>query len=71
MMRRRKKRASCARVAIPGAGECNELRGLDFLHDSMGSGRKLRILPIIDAHTKECHCIEVDRSIGGRRVTGY
>ena len=45
------------------------LWGLDFLHDSMGNGRKLRILPIIDTHTKECHWIEVDRSIGGKRVT--
>ena len=26
-------------------------------------------MPIIDTHTKECHRIEVDRSIGGRRVT--
>ena len=68
-IRRRKKRASCARVTIPRAGKRNELWGLDFLHDSMGNGRKLRILPIIDTHTKECHWIEVDRSIGGRRVT--
>jgi putative transposase len=68
-IRRRKKRASCARVAIPRAGKKNELWALDFMHDSMGSGRKLRILPIIDTHTKECHRIEVDSSIGGRRVT--
>ena len=68
-IRRRKKRASCARVDIPRAEKRNELWGLDFMHDSMGQGRKLRILPIIDTYTKECHRIEVDRSIGGRRVT--
>lgn len=68
-IRRRKKRASGARAEIPRAERRNELWGLDFLHDSMGNGRKLRILPIIDTHTKECHWIEVDRSIGGRRVT--
>ena len=68
-IRRRKKRASCARVEIPRAGKRNELWGLDFLHDSMGNGRKLRILPIIDTYTKKCHWIEVDRSIGGKRVT--
>jgi putative transposase len=68
-IRRRKKRASCARVDIPRAEKKNELWGLDFMHDSMGQGRKLRILPIIDTYTKECHRIEVDRSIGGRRVT--
>ena len=68
-IRRRKKRASCVRVEIPRAQSRNELWALDFMHDSMGSGRKLRILPIIDTNTKECHRIEVDRSIGGRRVT--
>ena len=68
-IRRRKKRASCARVEIPRAEKRNELWGLDFLHDSMGQGRKLKILPILDTHSKECHRIEVDRSIGGQRVT--
>ncbi len=68
-IRRRKKRASRARVEIPRAKKRNELWALDFMHDSMGAGRKLRILPIIDTYTKECHRIEVDRSIGGQRVT--
>jgi len=68
-IRRRKKRASRARVKIPRAEKRNELWALDFMHDSVGIGRKLRILPIIDTYTKECHRIEVDRSIGGRRVT--
>lgn len=68
-IRRRKKRASCARVEIPRAEKKNELWGMDFMHDSMEKGRKLRILPILDTYTKECHRIEVDRSIGGRRVT--
>lgn len=68
-IRKRKKRSSYARVAIPRAKKRNELWGLDFLHDSVGNGRKIRILPIIDTFTKECHRIEVDQSIGGRRVT--
>lgn len=68
-IRRRKKRASCARVEIPRAEKRNELWAMDFMYDSMGIGRKLRVLPIIDTYTKECHRIEVDRSIGGRRVT--
>jgi len=67
-IRRRKKRASHARVVIPRAKKRNELWGLDFLHDSLGNGGKIRILPIIDTFTKECHRIEVDRSLGGRRV---
>ena len=68
-IRRRKKRASCARVEIPRTEKRNELWALDFMHDSLHNGRKLRILPVIDTYTKECHRIEVDRSIGGTRVT--
>jgi putative transposase len=68
-IRRRKKRSSHARVAIPRAKKRNELWSLDFLHDALGNGRKIRILPILDTFTKECHRIEVDQSIGGRRVT--
>lgn len=68
-VRRRKKRASYKRVEIPRAEKRNELWALDFMHDSIGDNRKLRILPVIDTYTKECHRIEVDSSIGGIRVT--
>ena len=68
-IRRRKKRSSHASVEIPKAKKRNELWSLDFLHDALGNGRKIRILPILDTFTKECHRIEVDQSIGGRRVT--
>ena len=67
-IRRRKKRASCSRLEIPRAEKMNELWAMDFMHDSLHNGRKLRILPIIDTYTKECHRIEVDTSIGGKRV---
>ena len=68
-IRRHKKRSSHARVEIPRAKKRNELWSLDFLHDALGNGRKIRILPILDTFTKECHRIDVDQSIGGRRVT--
>lgn len=67
-IRRRKKMASWARVEIPKAERMNEQWAMDFMHDAMGNGRKLRLLPIIDTYTKECMRIEVDISIGGRRV---
>lgn len=67
-IRRRKKRASCSRLEIPKAERMNELWAMDFMHDSLQNSRKLRILPIIDTYTKECHRIEVDTSIGGKRV---
>ena len=67
-IRRRKKLASQGRIEISKAGRANELWAMDFLHDVLYNGRKLRFLPIIDTHTKECFRIEVDTSIGGKRV---
>ena len=67
-IRRRKKLASQGRIEIAKAGRANELWAMDFLHDAMHNGRKLRFLPIIDTYTKECFRIEVDTSIGGKRV---
>jgi putative transposase len=45
-VRRRKKLASQARVEIATAGRANELWAMDFLHDVLYNGRKLRFLPI-------------------------
>jgi len=67
-IRRRKKLASQGRIEIAKADRANELWAMDFLHDVLHNGRKLRFLPIIDTYTKECFRIEVDTSIGGKRV---
>jgi putative transposase len=67
-IRRRKKLASQGRIEISKADKANELWAMDFLHDVLYNGRKLRFLPIIDTYTKECFRIEVDTSIGGKRV---
>ncbi len=67
-IRRRKKLASQGRIEILKAARANELWAMDFLHDVLYNGRKLRFLPIIDTHTKECFRIEADTSIGGKRV---
>ncbi len=67
-IRRRKKLASQGRIEIAKAESANELWAMDFLHDVLYNGRKLRFLPIIDTYTKECFRIEVDTSIGGKRV---
>ena len=46
----------------------NERWSIDFLADVLEDGRRLRILAIVDDHTRACLAIEVDTSIGGRRV---
>lgn len=67
-IRRRKKLAAQGRIDVEKATRPNELWAMDFLHDALHNGRKLRFLPIIDTYTKECLKIEVDTSIGGKRV---
>lgn len=68
-VRRRKKLASCGRVDLPVAGKCNEQWTMDFMNDALSSGRRLRMLNVLDIYTRECLKIEVDTSITGERVT--
>ena len=41
---------------------------LDFVSDSLFSGRRFRTLNVIDEFTRECLAIEVDFSLPGERV---
>jgi putative transposase len=43
---------------------------MDFLTDSIVTGRRFRALTIVDDFSRECPNIEVDTSLGGRRVVG-
>ena len=40
----------------------------DFVHDTTMRGGKLRMLNVIDEHTRECLCIHVDRRINAHKV---
>ena len=41
---------------------------MDFVTDSVVTGRCFRALAIVDDYSRECPAIEVDSSLGGRRV---
>ncbi|HEV2304539.1 MAG TPA: IS3 family transposase, partial [Candidatus Acidoferrales bacterium] len=47
----------------------NQDWALDFVHDAAESGRKFRALSVVDPYTRECLALEVDTSMGSRRVT--
>jgi putative transposase len=66
--RRRKKTAAIARVILPASVRPNERWSMDFVTDSIVTGRRFRALVIIDDYSRECPVIEVDTSLGGRRV---
>jgi putative transposase len=68
--KRRRKGAAGIRVILPLAQRINERWSMDFVTDSIITGRKFRALAIVDDYSRECPAIEVDTSLGGRRVVG-
>jgi putative transposase len=68
---RRRTRRSPGRVlrGRPVAPQrANQPWALDFLEDALASGRKLRLLSVIDVYTREALGLEVDTSLPGSRV---
>ncbi len=52
----------------PVVTRMNERWSLDFVHDTLSSGRRIRALTIVDDFTHESLAIEVDTSLTGERV---
>ena len=67
-IRKKKKLASMARVATPEVVHANQIWAMDFVSDSLWTGRKFRSLTLVDTYTKESLAIEVDTSLSGQRV---
>jgi putative transposase len=66
--RKRKKAGAQTRVVLPPAQRPNERWSMDFVSDSLVTGRRFRALTIVDDYSRECPVIEVDTSLGGARV---
>lgn len=66
--RRGRKRATGTRAPLLVETKPNARWSIDFVHDQFASGRRFRILNIIDDVTKECLAAIPDTSISGRRV---
>jgi len=64
--RKRLKRPARGEVALPT--KRNEVWAMDFVHDSLVDGRRIRAFTIVDLCTRECPAIEVATSIPGDRV---
>lgn len=69
LRRRRRKRLQRAGFVRPAVTGANQEWALDFVHDAAESGRKFRVLSVIDVYTRECLALEVDTSFASRRVT--
>src|SRR6185295_13457045 len=66
--RKGRKRAIGVRAPILVEARPNARWSLDFVHDQMANGRRLRILNITDDVTHECLGSIPDTSISGQRV---
>ncbi len=66
--KRRRKGAAGIREVMPTAIRPNEQWSMDFVSDSIVTGRRFRALTIVDNYSRECPAIEVDTSLGGARV---
>jgi putative transposase len=67
-IRRRKKFASIIRTPLPEAVRANQIWAMDFVSDSLWTGRRFRSLTLVDTVTKESLVINVDTSLTGLRV---
>lgn len=64
----RKKLCNLPRGVLPFPACMNERWSLDFMADSLATGRKFRTLNVVDNFSRQCLAIEVDSSIPGQRV---
>jgi putative transposase len=69
-VRRRKRKRMCGvqRASLAAATRCNQRWSMDFMADSLITGRKVRVLNVVDDFTRECLAAEVDTSLPGLRV---
>lgn len=70
LRRRGKKRLKCEkRGEVAVATRSGQRWTMDFVHDTLASGRSFRTLNLMDTFTRQCLGQEVDSSLSGRRVT--
>lgn len=61
--RGKKRRSQLPRLVRDPVGGPNERWSMDFMLDTLSSGRRFRCLTIVDEHTRECLAIHVAHSI--------
>jgi transposase InsO family protein len=66
--RRSRRRAVGTRAPAPVLALLNQHWSLDFVHDQLPTGRRLRVLNLVDDVTRECMAAVPDTSISGHRV---
>jgi putative transposase len=66
--RARRKLAQGPRQPAQPAGRPSERWAMDFVSDALLDSKPLRVLTIVDVHSRECPALVADRSLPGARV---
>lgn len=67
--KRRRKRRSDTPFLIPQQAKSpNHVWTVDFVHDTLYSGKSIRLLSVVDEFTRECLCIRVEYSLKAKDV---
>jgi putative transposase len=66
--RPRRRRSAARRVEQPRPEMPNEIWAMDFMHDSLADGGRLRVLTVVDTYTRECVALEAAQSFHGGDV---
>ena len=67
--RRKGRRPNNERVPLVAATRVNQTWSMDFVSDSLCSGRRIKLLTVADDFSHECVTIAADFGIGGEYVT--
>lgn len=68
---RRRRKLVRSRIPLVVPSRVNERWSLDFIHDQLADGRRIRILNIVDDYSRTCVGQIVDTSISGVRLARY
>jgi putative transposase len=66
--RPKRRRSAMVRRASQVARSPNERWAMDFMHDTLAHGEKMRVLTVIDVFTRECLALEAKKCFRGEDV---
>ena len=58
-LKKRKKRIAVLRVVMPPAQRTDQRWSMDFVSDALDTGRRFKVLTIVDDYSRECPAMEV------------
>lgn len=67
--RRRRRRSATLRQPRAIVTQPNERWAMDFMHDVLATGQRVRVFILVDVYTRECIALEAARSFSGDDVT--